>query len=75
MAALSACAEQAQILRTDYCALAERQVIRNLCEAGNLPKASGAWGSCTILTRADAERVAAEVAKYDRRCRKEETAI
>lgn len=54
---------------TDYCAVASRVELRDLCAPGELPAASGSWGSCSILTRADAERLAAEAAKFDSRCR------
>jgi hypothetical protein len=70
--ALAACTDPAAIPVSDYCATAGRVELRDLCGPGAMPSPAGAWGSCSLPTRADAERLAAEARKYDERCGKPE---
>ena len=66
--ALAACGSAPAL--GDYCARASRVELRDLCGPGVAPAIAGAWGSCSITTRADAERLAAESRKFDAACRK-----
>lgn len=66
----SGCTEPpAPVAVGDYCAIAGRVTLRELCAPGELP-AIGDDGrvTCSKLTRADAQTLAAEALKFDRRC-------
>lgn len=67
--ALAACVDEPRtVSRGEYCATAARVELRDLCEPGEAPKLVGAWGSCSITTRTDAEALAAEAKKHDTKC-------
>lgn len=66
---LAACTEPAPMPVGDYCPTARRVELADLCEPGALPRLTPqGWGSCSIVTRRDAEALAAEARKWDRRC-------
>jgi hypothetical protein len=67
--ASAACTTPAPVAVGDYCARASRVELRDLCAVGEAPALSpDGWGSCSLTTRADAVRLAAEARKYDRAC-------
>lgn len=66
----SACAQTpAPVAIGNYCAIADRVELRDLCPDGVIPSiVADGWGSCSLPTRRDAIRLKAEADKHDDQC-------
>lgn len=54
---------------SDYCFVARRVTLYDMCPEGVAPKLTeDGWGTCSLVTKADGQRLAAEARKYDERC-------
>lgn len=68
---VSACASDKTfpVAVSDYCTIAKRIELKDLAPRGVVPVLnSDGWASQSVLTRDDAELLAAEAKKYDERC-------